>query len=75
VTVGAVEGSMITTIEGLHLANAHPVQLAWIEHQVPQCREAGDRDHERRYRSTQDPGIRQPVAAERTRIRRIDRWY
>src|SRR6266446_4051768 len=37
VTVGSVEGSMITTIEGLNPANAHPVQLAWIEHQVPQC--------------------------------------
>ena len=36
-TVGSVEGSMITTIEGLNPANAHPVQLAWIEHQVPQC--------------------------------------
>ena len=28
---------MITTIEGLNPASAHPVQLAWIEHQVPQC--------------------------------------
>jgi isoquinoline 1-oxidoreductase alpha subunit len=37
VTVGEVEGSIITTIEGLHPANAHPVQQAWIEHQVPQC--------------------------------------
>src|SRR5260370_20882520 len=37
VTVGSVEGSMITTIEGLNPANAHPVQLALIEHQVPQC--------------------------------------
>jgi isoquinoline 1-oxidoreductase subunit alpha len=37
VTVGAVEGSTITTIEGLNPANAHPVQLAWIDYQVPQC--------------------------------------
>ena len=37
IPVGAVEGSMITTIEGLNPANAHPVQQAWIEHQVPQC--------------------------------------
>jgi isoquinoline 1-oxidoreductase subunit alpha len=37
VKVSDVEGSAITTIEGLHPANAHPVQQAWIEHQVPQC--------------------------------------
>jgi isoquinoline 1-oxidoreductase alpha subunit len=37
VTVGEVDGASITTIEGLDPANAHPVQLAWIEHQVPQC--------------------------------------
>jgi isoquinoline 1-oxidoreductase subunit alpha len=37
VTVGDVEGASITTIEGLHHANAHPVQRAWIEQQVPQC--------------------------------------
>ena len=37
VTVGSVEGAMITTIEGLSPINAHPVQQAWIEHQVPQC--------------------------------------
>ena len=32
-TVADVEGSMITTIEGLHHADAHPVQKAWIEKQ------------------------------------------
>jgi isoquinoline 1-oxidoreductase subunit alpha len=37
ITVGEVVGTSITTIEGLHPANAHPVQQAWIEHQVPQC--------------------------------------
>src|SRR5271163_3198818 len=37
IPVSAVEGSMITTIEGLSPANAHPVQQAWIEQQVPQC--------------------------------------
>jgi isoquinoline 1-oxidoreductase subunit alpha len=37
ITLGQVEGAAITTIEGLHPANAHPVQLAWIEAQVPQC--------------------------------------
>ena len=32
------EGASITTIEGLAPAGAsHPVQQAWIEHQVPQC--------------------------------------
>ena len=37
ITVGEVQGAHITTIEGLDPANAHPVQQAWIEHQVPQC--------------------------------------
>lgn len=31
------ESALVTTIEGLDPANAHPVQQAWIEHQVPQC--------------------------------------
>ena len=35
--VGSVEGAIITTIEGLHNADRHPVQRAWVEHQVPQC--------------------------------------
>ena len=37
ISVGDVEGSAITTIEGLHHADQHPVQQAWIEDQVPQC--------------------------------------
>jgi isoquinoline 1-oxidoreductase alpha subunit len=37
VTVGEVGGALIITIEGLDPANRHPVQRAWIEHQVPQC--------------------------------------
>ena len=37
VTVGEAVGTSITTIEGLDPANAHPVQQAWIEFQVPQC--------------------------------------
>ena len=37
VSVGDVEGSTITTIEGLHHADQHPVQQAWVEDQVPQC--------------------------------------
>ena len=37
ISVSDVEGSTITTIEGLHHADQHPVQQAWIEDQVPQC--------------------------------------
>ena len=34
----AVEGSAVTTIEGLgRPGELHPVQQAWIDHQVPQC--------------------------------------
>ena len=35
--VGDVDGANITTIEGLGADEAHPVQIAWIEKQVPQC--------------------------------------
>ena len=35
--VSAVGAKKITTIEGLSEANNHPVQLAWIAEQVPQC--------------------------------------
>jgi len=35
--VSEAEGTNITTIEGLDPAGKHPVQQAWIEHQVPQC--------------------------------------
>jgi len=37
VKLSEVEGASITTIEGLHPANAHPVQKAWVDLQVPQC--------------------------------------
>ena len=37
VTIGAIEGSFVTTIEGLSDDRDHPVQQAWIEMQVPQC--------------------------------------
>ncbi|RYF67159.1 MAG: (2Fe-2S)-binding protein [Cytophagaceae bacterium] len=37
VPVSAVAGQKITTIEGLSKNADHPVQKAWIEHQVPQC--------------------------------------
>ncbi len=35
--VSAVQDSKITTIEGLSEEGNHPVQQAWIEHDVPQC--------------------------------------
>lgn len=35
--VTAATGRKITTIEGLSTNADHPVQQAWIEHQVPQC--------------------------------------
>ena len=35
--VDDVYGAYITTIEGLSAGIEHPVQKAWIEHQVPQC--------------------------------------
>jgi aerobic-type carbon monoxide dehydrogenase small subunit (CoxS/CutS family) len=35
--VSAVQGKRITTIEGLSSAGLHPVQQAWIAHEVPQC--------------------------------------
>jgi isoquinoline 1-oxidoreductase subunit alpha len=38
VPVSAAEGSRITTIEGLSTnGGLHPVQRAWIAHDVPQC--------------------------------------
>jgi isoquinoline 1-oxidoreductase subunit alpha len=45
VPIAAVQGKAVTTIEGLAQASpkngatqaVHPVQRAWIEHQVPQC--------------------------------------
>jgi isoquinoline 1-oxidoreductase subunit alpha len=36
--VSAVGGAKITTIEGLsHDGASHPVQIAWLQHDVPQC--------------------------------------
>ena len=35
--VSAVQGKQITTIEGLSKTGEHPVQKAWIVHDVPQC--------------------------------------
>src|SRR5438552_13970097 len=35
--LSAVLNSDITTIEGLSADSQHPVQQAWMEHDVPQC--------------------------------------
>ena len=35
--VGAVSGASVTTIEGLDPKGQHPLQVAWVETQAPQC--------------------------------------
>jgi isoquinoline 1-oxidoreductase alpha subunit len=35
--LAAAEGAKLTTIEGLSTDGSHPVQQAWVEHNVPQC--------------------------------------
>jgi isoquinoline 1-oxidoreductase alpha subunit len=35
--VNAVSGKQVGTIEGLSKDNSHPLQVAWIKHEVPQC--------------------------------------
>ena len=35
--VSVAAGKKITTIEGLSADGSHPLQQAWIAHQVPQC--------------------------------------
>ncbi len=35
--VAAAANREVTTIEGLDARNEHPLQLAWVEVQVPQC--------------------------------------
>lgn len=37
VAIGDIEGTFVTTIEGLSDDRSHPVQQAWIAEQVPQC--------------------------------------
>ncbi|RMG76131.1 MAG: (2Fe-2S)-binding protein [Bacteroidetes bacterium] len=37
IPVSGVEGKAITTIEGLSENGDHPLQKAWLEHDVPQC--------------------------------------
>jgi isoquinoline 1-oxidoreductase subunit alpha len=36
-TAAAASGRQITTIEGLSADSTHPLQLAWVELDVPQC--------------------------------------
>ena len=35
--VSAVGAARITTIEGISPDSSHPVQVAWLAHEVPQC--------------------------------------
>jgi len=37
VTVSSLGSKKVTTIEGLGKGGLHPLQQAWIEHDVPQC--------------------------------------
>ncbi|HVI98804.1 MAG TPA: (2Fe-2S)-binding protein [Sphingomonas sp.] len=37
VTIGEIEGAFVTTIEGLSRERDHPLQLAFIDANVPQC--------------------------------------
>ena len=37
IPVSAAAGKSVTTIEGLSPDGTHPVQLAWVELDVPQC--------------------------------------
>ena len=37
VPIGTIDGAAVTTIEGLSADSSHPVQRAWLEHDVPQC--------------------------------------
>lgn len=37
VPIGTIEGTFVTTVEGLSDDRSHPVQQAWLEKQVPQC--------------------------------------
>jgi isoquinoline 1-oxidoreductase subunit alpha len=37
VTIAAVEGTYVTTIEGLSRDRGHPVQQAWAAESLPQC--------------------------------------
>jgi isoquinoline 1-oxidoreductase alpha subunit len=35
--VSSVEGKKVSTVESLSKDNSHPLQVAWVKHDVPQC--------------------------------------
>jgi isoquinoline 1-oxidoreductase subunit alpha len=35
--LSSVSGKKVSTVEGLSKNNSHPLQMAWIKHDVPQC--------------------------------------
>jgi isoquinoline 1-oxidoreductase alpha subunit len=35
--LSSVEGKKVSTVESLSKNNTHPLQVAWIKHDVPQC--------------------------------------
>ncbi|WP_342618297.1 (2Fe-2S)-binding protein [Rhodoferax sp. GW822-FHT02A01] len=35
--LSSVAGAKVSTVEGLSTDNNHPLQVAWIKHDVPQC--------------------------------------
>ena len=37
IRIGSVTGKSVTTIEGLSDTGQHPLQKAWVDHNVPQC--------------------------------------
>jgi len=37
ITLQSVAGQKVTTIESMGVDNKHPLQVAWIKHDVPQC--------------------------------------
>ena len=37
IPISQMSGEAVTTIEGLSEKGTHPVQQAWLEHDVPQC--------------------------------------
>jgi isoquinoline 1-oxidoreductase alpha subunit len=36
-TVNVADGKQVTTIEGLSKDGSHPLQIAWLDNNVPQC--------------------------------------
>ena len=37
IPLSAAAGRNVATVEGLSATNGHPLQMAWISHDVPQC--------------------------------------